>query len=279
MLPTAHVFTFCLFITIFIPSAARIPPGRLRNRRWLSNSGYVWLSILTAIFSKSGVSWGLALIWYFLLILVRDFYALVVKFGEIWGHFSPIFGRFWDPNRQFLMLVGKVGVQVGSSAKIERNWGPIFQKKLLLGGHVWSFFWSFFGRSFERAFLATVGPKGSQKEAPGVTFEGQFWSFFGSLWKIENWALAAEWAQNLRFQGFPNGICLGLFFSSVLGPPQEASQINFFRIYVNFGGHLGSIFLVIFGSFFKVKKIWIFCTFGTRNEPPILLPRGPQRPT
>ena len=149
-----------------IPSAARIPPGRLRNRRWLSNSGYVWLSILTAIFSKSGVSWGLALIWYFLLILVRDFYALVVKFGEIWGHFSLIFGRFWDPNRQFLMLVGKVGVQVGSSAKIERNWDPIPQKNLLLWGHFLKLFLIIFWKVLREGIFSHSGPQRLPKGGP-----------------------------------------------------------------------------------------------------------------
>ena len=45
-------------------------------------------------------------------------------------------------------------------------------------GGLKSALWGPMGRPRE-AFWAILGPKGSQNEAPGVTFEGHFWYFLG----------------------------------------------------------------------------------------------------
>ena len=152
------------------------------------------------------------------------------------------------------MLFLKVGVHLGSSAKIKRKLDPIPQKNLtFLGLFFEAFFDHFLEVSFRSQFWSFWAPK-----APKRCPRGHFWErclviFLGPPGKVK---IELSPKRELSFWGC-RGSQIGIFFehlsSAVPGPASEASQIVFLRIHVNLGCHLGSIWGSLLAHFLDQK--------------------------
>ena len=191
--------------------------------------------------------------------------------GQFWRIVGSLSTNFWlllGPRSSFFMWVGKVGVQVGVQCQNLQKLGSLSPKEPTFAGGIFgSLFWSFFGRTFERACLATLGPKGSQRRPQVSLLRVSFGHCLGPSGKLKiELSLQSElniWGS----RGPQTWLFLVLFSSPVRRPPPEASQIILFKIYVNFGRHLGSIWGSFLAHLLWLSKSEFSVPFGLVTNP------------